>query len=226
MNYLAALFPLILALPFQSFAGDEICNGGDAVVCPRQTPRLLDLYERDVIYSYGVHPQEGLWSAFKPLHIKETVAELMAPLKATAPELHSCLSSYIDNDSFWEQMRHLPGQEMHNVKDEVSYVVPVGCEKKQLALQIRKPLHKAPRYLINQDIWTRMNSFQQAGLIVHEILLFNALQSPDWNGNTPAVRQATAFLMSEQPSLLNKQETTRALKDLKLICRPFVADLK
>ncbi|WP_374027373.1 hypothetical protein ACES2J_11950 [Bdellovibrio bacteriovorus] len=226
MHALATLFILILALPYQSFAGDEICNGGDVIVCPRKTPRLLDLYERDVIYSYGAHPQEAMWSAFKPLHIKDTVAELIEPIKTTAPALHTCLSSYIDNESFWEQIRYLPGHEMYNVKDEVSYVVPVGCEKKQVALQFRTPLHKAPRYLINHDIWTRMNSFQQAGLIVHEILLFNALQSPHWKGNTPAVRQATAFLLSEQPSVLDQAAMTRANKDLNLICQPFIADLK
>nr|BFD60125.1 hypothetical protein CKG001_22320 [Bdellovibrio sp. CKG001] len=226
MRFFTALLIVFLTYPLPTYAGDEICNGGDVIVCPRQTPRLLDLHERDVLYSYGEHPQEALWSAFKPLHIKDTVEELIEPLKTTAPELHACLSSYIDNDSFWEQIRHLPGHEMHNVQDEVSYVVPVGCEKKQVALQLRTPLHKAPRYLINDDIWIRMNSFQQAGLIVHEILLFNALQSPGWRGNTPAVRQATAFVLSEQPSLLEQADMSKAIKDLNLICRPFIADMK
>lgn len=220
-NYASLIFLSFVFFSASTWAGDELGNGGDVVVCPGKTPQLLDILERDVIYKLPPHPEENLLRIARGYKIEHAVEDVLAPLVRIAPTLHQCLTSYVQDRRFWSEILFIRDHEFHEVNDEVSYVVPRNCLKKQVAIQIPRPTASGPRYLVNHDLWNKMDSFNQASLIVHEIILRNQLMNPNWNRSTVEVRHLTAVLTSALTSELSAKQFTEVVKGHNFRCHHY-----
>jgi len=214
------LFTAILFMSLSSFAGDEICNGGDVVVCPNQPIQVLDIIERSALYGLSNHPLEGGMRRTRSYHVSYAIGEILRPLQTLNPDIYKCLSSYLENEQFWSELRFVSLAEFGDVKDEKAYVIPKGCEKKQAAMQFRtiKP-YLGSRYLINNDLWLQMDDFQRAALLLHETILRNYILNPLWNGDTTSVRYLTGVLTSAEVAGMSPQEFKEVLEGVSFTCK-------
>jgi hypothetical protein len=212
-------FATILFMSLSSFAGDEVCNGGDVVVCPDGSVRLLDLIERGIFYGLSPLSEEFSLSATRSPQLQYHLQEILAPLQGVAPEIHECLNSYLENDKFFAETRFVSSVEFVDVKDEIAYAVPKNCHKEQVAMQFKvvKP-YSGYRYFINEDLWKKMNDFQRASLVIHEVILRNFLLNPQWTGDTTAVRYLTGFMISQEAAKMSPERFKSVLEGVSFTC--------
>ncbi|WP_413289872.1 hypothetical protein [Bdellovibrio sp. HCB337] len=204
-----------------TFAGDEICNGGDLVLCPRERPRLLDLFERNILYNLTTPINEPHLSRIKSVNINDVAQEIIAPLEHLSPEIHSCLSSYLTPQGFWTEARLIPNVEMRDIRDEQYYVIPKSCQKVQVAMQLRTSTIGPYRYMISENLWNIMDEYQRAGLILHEIILRNFILNPSWGEKTTSVRYFTAAIMSAEISEMTPAQFQQIVADINFKCHPM-----
>ncbi|ASD63236.1 hypothetical protein [Bdellovibrio bacteriovorus] len=224
MKILTPVIGLLVALSFASLsqAGDELCNGGDVILCPDKAPQVLDILERNVLYGFDIHPEENRLRISHGYRIEYAVEDLLRPLRKKTPELHQCLMSYVNDPRFWSEFQYVKNHEFREVDDETSFVVPKNCQKKQVAIQLKTRFStNQPRYIINLDLWKKMDAFQQATLVLHEILLRNQILNPHWSNNTVQVRYLTALLASAKPVQSKSLELQSHLNEVGLACRPY-----
>ena len=214
---------LSLLLSLSSWGrGDEICNGGDVVLCPKKEIRVLDIVERDSLYNLAKHPREDLIRNSRSIKIESVLAEIIRPIKKNAPELHQCILSYFVKGRLLSEVKFVSEFNFKDIQDETVYAIPKGCEKKQAALQFRNVMpYSGFRYLIHRGLWDRMDEFQQASLLLHEIILRIYVQSPDWNGNTTYVRYLTALIASADAQKLRPEQFQHILQGVAFTCTPY-----
>ena len=202
-------------------AGDEILNGGDVVVCPREV-RTLDTVERQLLHKFPDHTSERVLRTVRSVRLEDAIGDVLEPLKSVHRKLHQCLTSYYENRHFWQEVTFVDGSIFANVPDEVSYVVPKHCEKKQAALQFHEALYENKhRYLFDIEIWNQMDDFEKSVLIIHEILLRNSILNRTWNGDTRKVRHLTGLITSGQIELISSSQLEKTLKSYNFSCKPY-----
>lgn len=215
----------ILAIPFSSYAicnGDEICNGGDVIMCPTGPIQTLDIVERGALYGFSPRSDEGFLSFVRSLRQEAHFDSILSPLKKLSREMHKCLNSYVKNDHFWAEMKFVKSSELGDVKDESAFAIPNGCKKEQAIIQFRRTMPiSGPRYLINDNIWKQMNDYQRAALILHEVVLRNYILNPQWNGDTKSVRYLVGLLTSADITTLTRSQFESTLKELSFTCTTY-----
>ncbi len=145
------------------FAGDEVGNGGDAVVCKmtkESSPRLLDFTE----YNSSSF-------TFSPIEEKDEyqiVKKVFTALAKLSPKLSK---KYLrDLKEFRLKVKLISDENFRDVKDSHQISLPKGCELKQLAIQKKNPLTQETEISINKDLYDQMTPLHRAGLISHEII--------------------------------------------------------
>jgi hypothetical protein len=166
---------LLFLIPLTAFAngGQEVGNGGDAVVCRDAggavtSAELLDYYEarelRGIIKDLG--PPDLAIDA-KVALVLDRVARLSP--KRAAHYRHQA-------GEFMSEARFLSGVDLVEVPDSDHLAFPHGCRVEQLAIQKQPEFAEDKRYTINQDIWDKLDGDSRAGLILHEIIYREAFE--------------------------------------------------
>lgn len=148
--------------------GQEVGNGGDAVVCARAYPELggeraglLDYYEGRAVH--------GLTPDFSGADgVDGRVALAISRLEALDPDRAGLYRHYAE--TFWSEAIILQNAHLPDLPDDGPVSLPgEDCRLQQLAIQSEplQPGHK--RYSINGKIWNLLNDDAKAGLILHEI---------------------------------------------------------
>ena len=159
----------IIALAFiqAAEAGPRVIgNGGDAVVC--RTPdgaiksaELLDFYEARILRQMNItlQPQASL---------QENLDLILLRIGQKDSQLLKVVNVYLEK--FMTETRFLSGTELIDIPDSEHIAVPKNCQVEQLAIQSAPKFPNDPYYTINKDIWDHLDSANQAGLVMHEIL--------------------------------------------------------
>ncbi len=160
---------ILVCASFAWAGGDKAGNGGDAVVCRAsggevQSIELLDFYEARVERGETLS-----LSASKSLD--ENMEVLFERLGFHDTFFRDRLKSWYQ--TFDEESLFLSGVELVDIPDSNHLSFPVGCKVEQVAVQ-RKPQFPGEKfYKFNKDLWDRMDSANQAGLILHELMFRN-----------------------------------------------------
>lgn len=185
-----------------AWGGNEVNNGGHAVVCKDQAPRLLDYVE---------HKVEGAeMGDYRP-----SVASLIAKL---AKVDDSTAAQYGRRWAKWdEESELLPESKLQIVRDSFHVSVPKDCKLKQLAVRRQFPLGAEKRFSIDKDIWDKMPAVHQAGLVMHELIYehFKFLGESD-------SRKARAYnaYIARMPEDASKADYVKFVKSLKVPLYP------
>ncbi|MDC1175694.1 hypothetical protein OAT67_09860, partial [Bacteriovoracaceae bacterium] len=147
-----------------SFAGDQVGNGGDAVVCysndKRISAQLLDFYEMELL---GKRPHFDISD-----NLKESARKALESLSKVDHINYKKLKK--DASLFMENAVFLEGIDLVDIQDSSHVVIPKHCKIEQLSIMnIDHPTGR-PKYTLNKDIWILLDKVNKAGLILHEII--------------------------------------------------------
>ena len=144
-------------------AGNEVGNGGDAVICGNQAPVLLDFLEAQ---------------SDKSIHIVEKKSfsgdeyEYLKTIFKRLSKVSPAFSKKYLNDlkNLKKKVKFLSQKKFRDVEDSFHISVPNGCSLKQLAIQRQINMNSETIININKDIYEKMNVHNKAGLLSHEII--------------------------------------------------------
>ncbi len=183
----------ILAILFlcskQVFAsGNELGNGGDVFYCPGSSKvMLVDLYEATQL---GKTLNFGL----PGLDYRAIVKYTLARWTSLSPLRMNRYSEWLE--TFDSESSFVSGIELPNIPDEGILVRPIGCEIRQIAIQLKDEDLDASykRFTINKDLWDILPEPDKAALVLHELIFREAIMA-----KMPVslrVRHLTGVLMS------------------------------
>ncbi len=151
---------LLLYLPFYySFAGNEVGNGGDVIVCNGRV-ELLDYFEaKSLNFSLPkVSKKKG-----HQLIIREILNDFSKIDKKLASQYFQRLSE------IYKQIEYRSNIILTDIPDSNNEMLPRECELKQIAIRRKKEIN-GKLFLISKDLWEQLSSLHKAGLILHEII--------------------------------------------------------
>jgi hypothetical protein len=165
------LLSSILCIP-KALAGNEGGNGGYGVVCKDSqknilSVRVLDFYEaqvmRNILFSMGdptLPATEKVKLVFKRLERLDY--QRAVRYQQTA-------------DAFFDNALFLKGVILPATNDFLYAPVPANCEMGLIAYQKKPEFPEDRLYTISQDYWDKLDEDNKAGLMLHEIVLTDAL---------------------------------------------------
>lgn len=214
------LWGLLLALGIsvaaQAKLGNEVGNGGNAVVCRDrsnliETVRLLDYYEATLLLELKI----DVGSDETPLDKVRFVLKRLSRYDATRAK------EYLDKaEHFFENTRFIDDVILPDTKDYGYVPLEKQCVIEQLAIQ-RKPLvPEAKRYTISRDLWKRLSPDHQAGLILHEIVYGDAIAK----GHKDSVfaRYLTSLISATKLETLSQADYDQRVADIGMSEDPLI----
>lgn len=147
------------------FAGERVGNGADVVVCenePANRLRLLDLYERDVLFRFKPLLLDS--GSSDPVSLAKHV--LQKQLGSLDPYRLSLYSAWIE--SFFLEALDSDQAQLTDIEDSGILIVPRGCFVTQLVIQREPIFGDDPRYLVNDQLFKDLTLEHQAAVLVHE----------------------------------------------------------
>ncbi|MCB0422795.1 MAG: hypothetical protein KDD61_17475 [Bdellovibrionales bacterium] len=151
-------------------AGDSKGNGGDVIVCQNQSVQLLDYFDA----------RQKKWPLFdfsQESDFRKIVTVLLNQLQTVSPFRAQLYQKWFSE--FFQEVHFIPGKiSLGDISDEDwQGPIPKGCEQIQVANQNPRFLPPGKRYAISLHWWQQLDPFDQAGLVLHE-LIYRELQSP------------------------------------------------
>ncbi len=186
-----ALLFLLLTTSYAMAGGDRVGNGGDVVVCGNKV-ELLDVYEarvsNHVIYKPVGKDYKQMFQDIIQKHLSN-----IQPVRS---------ARYLNHQSTFEsEAQFLPGIELNDVDDAGMVAIPKGCKLKQIVIQLsddERPAGK-PRYTVSLDLWKRLDEFNKAALVLHEIFYREAIEHE--SSNSMVVRAMVGEVLSTKLNL-------------------------
>ena len=153
--------------------GIHVGNGGDVIVCRNGDVvtriELLDHYEGALLRNMHV----SLGAAELPIAEKIEIA--LKRLQRIDPDRAAYYRGLFSN--FWDSSQFLSGIVLSDIPDSQHVALPAGanCRIEQIAIQRQVTFPEDFRYIINKDLWDLLDNTSKAGLVLHEILLHEAI---------------------------------------------------
>lgn len=176
-------------------SGRVVGNGGDVLVCPNSV-KLLDFYEAQTLR--GMQIDLGGESHSLPQKIEMALNRLSRLSPKRAEIYHQWAKT------FFAETQFLSGIQLIDIPDSQHIVLPKGCQISQVANQASHVLPGQKRYTIDNDIWMQLNSDEQAGLVLHEIIYREAIAAGHLN--SASVRWLTSVIASPVMDQLTLQQ--------------------
>lgn len=205
-----ALISLIIFLSSSgAFAGGNVIgNGGDLVICPNRVQKvtLLDFTE-----SLTINQKIEIELGPAELSTDEKIQYFINRLAAHQPQRAQRLEREVKH-----LFRGMPfvDRSLEDIQDSdhLSIVIPTGCHIRQGAILFTGTLLPSdPRYLIDRNLYEQMDSLNQAGLILHEVLFREAVGYG--HKNSVLLRRLLAHLSSRQFSQRTDKEVYLLFKN-------------
>jgi hypothetical protein len=194
-------FTFILLIQIAAYATNKVGNGGNVVVCKNETTssqQVLDFYENEVTEPSSITKTN-----------LEIAQEQVDKLKEVAPELHKQynlrLKSILSEFDYKKDVR------LMDVKDSLHAFTPASKDCNVIQTIIRKETVTSDekRFLVDKGTWEKLNAFQQAGLIMHEMIYEHFYRLGE--KNSVKARKLNAFLFK---TTLTKKTFWEYIKDL------------
>lgn len=211
------IFKMLFILSFSTLAlahGNEVGNGGDAVVCrlPNTeivSAELLDFYENREF-------------SLRKFRLDLGAANLSVEAKVQlALNRFGTLSPW-RKKTFEKRMQEFESKALRkhkiqlvDVSDSAHIGMRAGCQVEQLVLMNMDADEVMEyKYTINQDIWEHLPADHQAGAILHEIVFEEFLRAG--HQNSRQARVMTSFLASTELKTFTLEQYFSFLIKLKL----------
>lgn len=188
-----------------------IGNGGDAVVCRDAngeitSAEVLDVYEGRQVYN--LRPQSSSTST-KP---GEYLKSIFRQLKQIDPSKYD---TYMGKLKEFHSQIDFVDEALEDIPDHGDLMIIPGCAVEQLAIQRQVDLPGDKAYTINREIWNSLDVINQAALISHEIIYFDAINQN--HINSVATRRFNMYLLSHSVEGWSKEEYQKHMIRLDLL---------
>lgn len=169
-------------------------NGGDVLVCKfnnTYTYQILDSYEGKDFYKLTYDfPQENSWKGIVE-HILVNRLQKYSPIRAKRYMM------WLDTFMNSEEIDFVTGKTLNDVPDSNHISTPNNCVLKQIAIQRsdKELSWGGKRYTIDLDLWVKLDEKQKAVLVLHEIILREAILAKQ--ENSIPTRYLNSYLFSK-----------------------------
>ena len=189
MNYVILFILVIL----NAYSGQEMGNGGDLVVCYKKdgvtitSIELLDFHEGKL---------DGLNFDFidKTKKYTQLVSETLTRIERLSGKRAGLYRRYLEE--FYNDAKFVKGIILQDIDDSSEIKLKRGCRIEQIAYQLTQIHPNDPPYVISKDLWNKLDDFNKAGLIVHEVIYREFLKFTDQE-DSRNVRKFTAYVNSK-----------------------------
>ena len=158
--------------------GNEVGNGGSAVVCRDTASAItsiepLDTYEAREIFQLTIDlGVSGMtWKARA-----EAVVERLARFEPYRRDKYRKLL-----DEFEANASFKGGIDLATLPDADYLFIPAGCKTEQVIISNPPQTAVKKRFLVNQILWNALNEEGRAALVLHEIVYDEALEAGQTN---------------------------------------------
>ncbi len=180
-NWLNLAFVVTGTLVFHSNAhADQRGNGGGGVVCRNDRGKItsvttLDVYEakfRGMQLDFG-KPSKN------PLDVVNYLLDRLAKMDPQAAENYRKIA----NRFFDEKLsRFKKGINLDFTEDTGLLAIPVDCKMEQIVLQQNPEVPEDRLFTVNQDLFEHLDVFNQAAMILHEVIYNELISMKNRNG--------------------------------------------
>jgi hypothetical protein len=204
---------LAMVIGSSAFASREAGNGGDALVCTdpndgKVTVTMYDYYEAEA--KFGMQLELGDASK-APVDL---VSEYIDRLRAINPSRADLYRHWLSQ--FFSEANLLPGIRLVDVPDTGEGYYPENCEMKQIAVQKIPKFPGEKRYTVSKDLWDQMDNRHKAALILHELVLRDAVGEDSGNTNSVNARYFHGMIMANALRELSLQQYHELLQVVQL----------
>jgi hypothetical protein len=162
--------------------GGTVGNGGDVAVCPGSV-ELLDTYEARTLRGFGLDLGNPSLSVDQKIALAVTKIFSVDPYRAIILKASA--------EKFMNETKFLRGIALRDIDDSDEVFLPAGCERRQIAIQNTRVVWDDPFYVVDQDLWDRLDNDNKAALILHEVI-FRASRAK-WPSPTVRFLNSVAF---------------------------------
>lgn len=172
------VFAWALAIPGISWAGNGVLNGGPVFAYPKGAAR----YDRAEVVDYhfgqedwGLPPDLG---DFQAPHMAK-VEFVLNRLKRLSPDR---ARKYLEWAKDFDQNSVLKENvTLTRIPDDNLKYTPASADAVQIVIQSEPQFPEDRRYMVSKDLWQLLNEESRAGLILHEVIYREAIQSGQTN---------------------------------------------
>lgn len=172
MKNLISLMVLLSSLT--TFAGHRGGNGGDAVVCGDKVYMLDEVEAPRNGYTYALNPnleyaeqvREGLQN------LSDFLPELKNEISQHTEELISDIDTYLESNGTKLVHKNISfvKEELSNIDDSNHPFLDANCKLQQIVYQRVKPIGLERRYLIDLNLFNKLDNKSKASLVLHEAI--------------------------------------------------------
>lgn len=209
MNKITILSFILFLINFNAYAGGgrTVGNGGDVLKClssNKDTYQILDWYEGENIRNLNLDIGSDNLNVDQKLQIALTRLSRLSPARALRYQAHI--------KTFMSEIKWMPEGSLQDVKDSDEVAFPSNCKILQIANQSIPILSTDKRYLIDEYLWSKLDSNQKAALLLHEVILREAVEIGHLN--SVSARYLNSLILSTEIEQLPIEEFTEILKKL------------
>lgn len=189
------------------FAGGHVVgNGGYVVKCVHnniESYKSYDLVEGLILENINpdFSSQEGYINKAK---------EILSRIKIINPTRYSMYMSWLND--FPRESKIVTGVELIDIPDISIGVRPKDCLLIQAIVQNSNVNKADSRYLINGDVWMKLNEDHKSALVLHELIYREAINELNKHENSYYVRKFNQLLFSSQMKKLHLKDYILFLK--------------
>jgi len=195
------LLSIVVLNNISAFEMDRKGNGGDIIFCDDKSNKhhltLLDFYEARRLNRVLNLGDGNNW--------KKLVENVLDRWEKVAKRRSENYKKWLDS---FEKEALIADNFLGDIPDHGNVVLPRGCELRQVAIQRPDSIlfEEVPRYEIDLEYWKQMSEVEKAGLVLHELVLREAINNA-YQSNSIPTRYFVGYLSSEEPEVLHYFKT-------------------
>ena len=242
--YVVLFVALSLILPLKLHAESIVGNGGDVVVCKingKEKVRLLDFFEIDMMKNFYKKIDEKQYDEFLQLTpdyknfdgIRSKVMYSLDKMKDLSPlftrRINTTALIFLNDVETYESLKNeLPLEKINEKLSHTYFIdgtlqdlpdanfkfIPDNCEVKQLVIHEEESLYVNKRFIVNVNLWNKLNQEDKAGTITHEAIYYDAISYFRHNNSTSS-RYFNALISSNKISSISLEAYVSLVKKLR-----------
>ncbi len=169
--------------------GNEVGNGGDVLVC-QDSIMLLDFYEAKI------KDKKEISASLEKY--EDIITKVINNISKADPKRGQLFQK--KSQLFFKEVSFLSDVKLTDIPDSSHIVLPHDkrCKLEQIAILDKNQKDSNKKFIINKNLWDKLDQSNQAGLIMHEIIYeYFALLG---ESNSIRARKYNAFVFGDYSS--------------------------
>jgi hypothetical protein len=205
--------PSILWIATAAWAssGNSVGNGGDVVVCRDAQNRISSVEVYDIVEAAKLR---NLPMDIRPagrIFLRDWDQKITVPLERLRRLSPLRAAEYAKQaQTFLENSRFVRNVDLTDIPDSDHALVPRGCHIEQIVIRKDPTFVDDRLYLVNEDLWEKLDEENKAILVMHELIYGEALAYGATDSR--AARYLNSLIFSKRIDVMTQKDWFDALK--------------